>query len=78
MMYTNETLEEIKLLNQFNLSSASTGIKVHSQEASEETVAAAKRLFDKGLTDHVDGGYLTDLGLEAAGHAQSLVRLLAT
>ena len=77
MIYSNEILEEIKLLNQFNLDSISTGIKVHAHQASEETVAAAARLFDKGLTDHVDGGYLTDLGIEAATHAQSVIRLLA-
>ena len=73
----NEQMEEIKLLKQFDLESMSNGIKVHSHEASKETVAAAKRLFDKGLTDHVDGGYLTDRGVEAANHAQSLMRLLS-
>ncbi len=77
MIYSNEILEEIKLLNQFNLDSISTGIKVHAHQASAETVAAAARLFNKGLTDHVDGGYLTDLGIEAATHAQSVVRLLS-
>jgi uncharacterized protein (TIGR02647 family) len=77
MIYSNEILEEIKLLNQFNLDSISAGIKVHTHEASAETVSAAARLFNKGLTDHVDGGYLTDLGIEAATHAQSVVRLLA-
>ena len=76
-MYTNEILEEIKLLNQFDLSSTSRGLKVHASEASDEAVAAAKRLFDKGLTDLVDGGYLTELGLVAAGHAQSLARILS-
>ncbi len=77
MMYSNDRLEEIKLLNQFDLESMSNGIKVHSQKASKETVAAATRLFDKGLTDQVDGGYLTDRGIEAANHAQSLMRLLS-
>lgn len=76
-MYSNEKLEEIKLLNQFDLEYRTRGIKVHAQKASEETVAAAARLFDKGLTDHVDGGYLTDRGIEAANHAQSLIRLLS-
>jgi len=75
-MNINERLEEIKLLNQFNLDSRASGIKVHAHEASKEAVDAAQRLFDKGLTDHVDGGYLTELGIEAATHAQSLMRLL--
>lgn len=77
-MYSNEQFEEIKLLNQFNLeSTVNSGIKVHTSEASEAVVAAAQRLYDKGLTDHVDGGYLTSRGVEAAEHAQSLLRLLA-
>jgi len=77
MMCSNESLEEIKLLSQFNLESmATTGIKVHAHEAAEDAVAAAARLFEKGLTDQVDGGYLTERGIEAANHAQSLVRLL--
>lgn len=77
MMCSNERLEEIKLLNQFNLESMSSGIKVHTHQASEETVAAAARLYDKGFTDHVDGGYLTERGIEAANHAQCLIRLLS-
>lgn len=76
-MNINERIEEIKLLNQFNLDSRGSGIKVHAQEASQEAIDAAKRLFDKGLTDHIDGGYLTELGIEAATHTQSLMRLLA-
>ena len=77
MMKINEQMEEIKLLNQFNLDSKATGLKVHAHEASTDIVEAAARLFNKGLTDHVDGGYLTDLGIEAARHAQSLTRILS-
>lgn len=76
-MLSVDQFEEIKLLNQFNLESTATGIKVHTGEASDDTVSAAARLFEKGLTDHVDGGYLTSRGIEAAEHAQSLVRLIA-
>lgn len=77
MINASEIIEEIKLLNQFNLDSRANGIKVHTHEASKDAVAAAERLFNKGLTDHLDGGYLTELGAEAATHAQSLIRLLA-
>ncbi len=73
----NEHMQEIRLLNQFDLESTATGLKIHTHEASEETIAAAARLFEKGLTDHVDGGYLTERGLVAANHAQSLLRLLS-
>lgn len=76
MTNSNEKLQEIRLLNQFNLKTNTAGIKVHSHDAAEDIVAAAARLFDKGLTDHVDGGYLTDRGREAADHAQCLMRLL--
>ena len=76
-MCSNEKLEEIKLLNQFNLESTASGIKVHSNEAPETIVAAAARLYEKGFTDHVDGGYLTERGIEAANHAQKLMRMLS-
>ena len=77
MTVSNEKMEEIKLLSQFDLGSTASGLKVHSHEAAKETVDAAARLFEKGLTDHVDGGYLTDRGLVAANHAQILLRLLS-
>lgn len=76
MINHDETIEEIKLLALFNLDATSTGIKVHAHEASSEAIAAAQRLFEKGLTDQVDGGYLTERGIEAANHAQLLLKLL--
>lgn len=68
-------LEEIDLLLLFNQQVGQQGIKVHSN-ASEESKAAAVRLFDKGLISKDDGGYLTDRGIEAAEHSQHLVSLL--
>ncbi|MFT5258979.1 MAG: hypothetical protein ACI9J2_000828 [Saprospiraceae bacterium] len=76
-MISHSQIEELKLLSQFSIDSTQTGIKVHTNEAPETTVAAAQRLFDKGLTDQVDGGYLTERGVEAAVHAQGLMNLLA-
>ncbi len=72
-----DKMAEIRVLNQFNLESTSTGIKIHSHEAPQDLVDAAARLFEKGFTDHVDGGYLTDRGIVAANHAQTLLRLLS-
>jgi|TARA_B110000483_G_C17891425_1_gene425682 uncharacterized protein (TIGR02647 family) len=72
----DKRIDEIKLLNQFNLKSKTYGIKIHESDASKETISAAARLFDKGLIDHLDGGYLTDLGIEAARHAQILLKIL--
>ena len=39
-------------------------------------IQAGERLHAKGLTTQADGGYLTPLGVEAAEHAQALIRLL--
>ncbi|MEM7402276.1 MAG: TIGR02647 family protein, partial [Pseudomonadota bacterium] len=43
------------------------GIKIHS-DAESSIKDAAKRLYDKGITDSPDGGYLTDLGLDLINH----------
>ena len=75
MALTAELIEEIKILTHFNLTSIQEGIKVHGS-ASPDAVAAAKSLFDKGLISQTDGGYLTDLGIEAAEHAQGLLQIL--
>jgi len=75
MALTAELIEEIKILTHFNLTSIQEGIKVHGS-AAPEAIAAANRLFDKGLTSQDDGGYLTDLGIEAAEHAQGLLTIL--
>jgi len=75
MLLSDELIDEMRLLLQFDLSSAQVGLKVHSS-AGAANVEAARRLFDKGLVDHEDGGYLTDLGREAAEHLQSARRIL--
>lgn len=76
MSFTSELIAELEILTLFNLGNTQEGLKVH-HVAAPAAIAAAKRLFDKGLTTQVDGGYLTSLGLEAAEHAQSLVTILA-
>ncbi|MBC3956282.1 MULTISPECIES: TIGR02647 family protein [Pseudomonas] len=75
MSYTPELVAELEILALFNLGNTQEGLKVH-HVASPSAIAAAKRLFEKGLTTQVDGGYLTSLGLEAAEHAQSLLTIL--
>jgi len=77
MAFTAELIEEVKVLTYYNLTSIQEGIKVHGS-ANPEAIAAAKRLFEKGLISQDDGGYLTDLGIEAAEHAQSVLRILTT
>ncbi len=75
MGFSSEMLAELNLLARFNLASSQVGIKVHTS-AGDATVAAAGRLFEKGLISQRDGGYLTPRGHEAAEHAQLLLCLL--
>lgn len=75
MKCTQEMIEEINLLSLFKLDTLQEGIKVH-HDADPKAIAAAQRLFDKGLTTQVDGGYLTDLGRTANEHAQVLMGIL--
>jgi uncharacterized protein (TIGR02647 family) len=67
MSLSNELINEIDLLMKFDLSSARVGLKVHSN-ADPDIIAAAKRLYEKELVEHEDGGFLTTLGHEAAEH----------
>ncbi len=75
MHYSKELIAEIEILNQYNLETTLQGIKVHSN-AERTRVEAVQRLFDKGLITQIDGGYLTDLGRNAAEHVQSLRQIL--
>ncbi len=75
MHLTDEVVAEIHLLSLFNLASHQEGIKVH-HDAEPAFIEAAKRLHSKGLITQADGGYLTDLGVEAAEHAQKMLTIL--
>lgn len=78
MSYTTAILDELNVLNLFDLSNHQEGIKVHKSSAEKSAVDAAQRLYDKGLVTQTDGGYLTDLGLDAAEHSQILLTILTT
>lgn len=75
MTFTASTIEELNLLLQFDTSTLDRGIKVHSN-ARQEVIAACENLFARGLVSQPDGGYLTDAGIEALAHAQTLAGLL--
>ncbi|MCJ8338011.1 MAG: TIGR02647 family protein [Pseudomonadales bacterium] len=77
MKLNADLIDELTLLSQFKLSSTFEGIKVHTQ-ASQNLIDAAQRLFDKGLISQNDGGYLTDLGKDAADHFERLQSILTT
>lgn len=76
MAIPNELMNELNLLMQFDLSTTFQGIKVHSNTADPENIAAIERLFEKGLVTQKDGGYLTGLGHDAAEHIQTVVGIL--
>ncbi len=76
MSWNSEIVAELEVLCLYNLDSTQEGLKVHSS-AGAERVAAAQRLFEKGLISQDDGGYLTSLGLETAAHAQAVLTVLA-
>jgi len=75
MPFSEERVDELNILMQFNLSSMQEGIKVHAN-AGPAVVAATQRLYEKGIITQSDGGYLTDLGLEAVELADKLLNIL--
>lgn len=75
MQFTQDSLDELNILIRFNLTTTLEGIKVHTT-AAPSTIAATRRLFDKGLVTLEDGGYLTTIGHEAAEHAHALLGLM--
>ncbi len=75
MAYSPENLAELDLLMLFDTPSGLDGIKIH-KNAEPRTIEAARKLHADGFITQADGGYLTQLGIEAAGHAHSLYYLL--
>ena len=71
MQFNQTMIDEFTLLAKFPLTSKMQGIKLHS-DADESLLSAAQRLFDKGIIDSPDGGYLTDLGLDLIEHVTVL------
>ncbi|HEA15866.1 MAG: TIGR02647 family protein [Pseudoalteromonas prydzensis] len=67
MQFNQTMIDEFTLLAKFPLTSKMQGLKLHS-DADESLLSAAQRLFDKGIIDSPDGGYLTDLGLDLIEH----------
>lgn len=78
MPFSPDHIEELNLLALFHSPSTREGIKVHRQTAAPEAVAAAQRLFSKGLITQEDGGYLTSLGSETVEHTQKLMSILSS
>jgi len=77
MPFSQELVNELNILVRFSLTSIQEGIKVH-HDAEPSVITATQSLYDKGLLTLPDGGYLTDLGLEAAELADKLLSILTT
>ena len=75
MSFSPENLADLEVLMQFNSPTGLEGIKIHTS-AAPELIAAAASLYRRGFITQVDGGYLTQLGIETASHAHSLHDLL--
>lgn len=75
MKITPDLIAELDLLLEFDISSARAGIKIH-KTAKPEVIAAAQRLYKKKIISQEDGGYLTNIGMTSAEHAQALLSLL--
>ena len=75
MPFTPDLIDEMEVLALFKHDSSQEGIKINSH-ASPALIAAAQRLFEKGLTDQPDGGYLTSLGHDAVESVQLLQNIL--
>ena len=75
MHLSQEFLEELELLNLYNLDSHQGGLKIH-HDADPVRIESAKRLFAKHIITLEDGGYLTPLGIQAAEHTQALITML--
>ncbi|WP_404343190.1 TIGR02647 family protein [Pseudoalteromonas mariniglutinosa] len=71
MQFNQAMIDEFTLLAKFPRESKMQGIKLHSN-ADNSMQSAAQRLFDKGIIDSPDGGYLTELGLDLIEHVTIL------
>jgi len=78
MPFSQNHLGELNLLALFPSSSSLEGIKVHQSSADPAMVAAAERLYKKGLITQRDGGYLTPLGSEITEQVQKLLAVVSS
>lgn len=72
---SSELLDELAFLALFPLDTLDQGLKVHNN-ADASSIAAAGRLFEKGMVSQRDGGYLTERGREVAEHWARVQQLM--
>lgn len=69
-----ELIDELNLLRRFSMGGP-VAMNVHDNP-DPAVIAAAERMFDKGLISTAEGGQLTDTGREAIEHMERLFNLL--
>ncbi|MCP4470637.1 MAG: TIGR02647 family protein [Gammaproteobacteria bacterium] len=69
-----ELIDELNLLRRFSMGGP-VAMDVHDNP-DPAVIAAAERMFAKGLITASDGGQLTDNGHEAVEHMERLLNLL--
>ena len=74
MHLDSEVIDEINLLRRFSMGGP-VAMNVHDNP-DPAVIAAAERMFTKGLISASDGGKLTDNGREAIEHMERLLNLL--
>lgn len=75
MPFQTHIVDELNVLMKFDRHTMQQGIKVH-HDADASVIEATERLHSKGMITQIDGGYLTDRGVEVAKLANSLVDVL--
>lgn len=75
MPFNDMLMEELNMLLRFNPTNHQSGIKVHKSAAAHH-IAAIKRLHQKGLVTQADGGYLTELGVEAVDNVHDMLSFI--
>ena len=74
MQLDHELIDELNLLRRFSRGGP-VAMDVHDNP-DPAVVAAAGRMFEKGLITSADGGELTDSGRAAIEHMEQLLNLL--
>ena len=69
-----ELINELNLLRRFSMGGP-VAMNVHDNP-DPAVIAAAERMFEKGLISTAEGGQLTDAGREAIEHMERLFNLL--
>jgi len=69
-----ELIDELNLLRRFSMGGP-VAMNVHDNP-DPAVIAAAERMFEKGLISTAEGGQLTDSGREAIEHMERLFDLL--